>query len=173
MTPEKIYPDPMACDPATPEQDAAYMRRALALAEEAAEADEVPVGALIVKDGKIIAVAHNSRESDKCATRHAELVAIERACQALGGWRLVGCTLYVTLEPCPMCAGAAVNARLPRVVYGAPDEKAGAFGSRLDLNACALNHRPRVEGGILAEEASAQLSAYFRRKRKKPSRAPE
>ena len=109
--------------------DEKFMRRAIELAKEAATLDEVPVGALIVRDGKIIAEAYNTRQSDKCATHHAEILAIEQACRALGGWRLPECTLYVTMEPCCMCAGAAVNARIPRVVYGAADIRFGAMGS--------------------------------------------
>ncbi len=147
------------------EQDILYMREALALAREAAEADEVPVGAIVVFRGEIIARARNRRETDKLATHHAEIVAIEEACRYRGGWRLPECTLYVTLEPCPMCGGAIVNARLPRVVFGAYDRRAGAFGSNFDLNAMGLNHRPEVVGGVLADEAAEILSTYFKKKR--------
>lgn len=147
------------------EQDILYMREALALAREAAEADEVPVGAIVVFRGEIIARARNRRETDKLATHHAEIVAIEEACRYRGGWRLPECTLYVTLEPCPMCGGAIVNARLPRVVFGAYDRRAGAFGSTFDLNALGLNHRPEVVGGVLADEAAEILTTYFRKKR--------
>ena len=145
--------------------DVAFMRRAMELALEAEKIDEVPVGALIVKDGLIIAEAFNTRESSKCATHHAEILAIERACRALGGWRLPGTTLYVTMEPCAMCAGAIVNARIPRVVYGAPDLRFGAFGSLLDLAELPLNHTPEVVGGVLSSENVEILQMYFKAKR--------
>lgn len=147
--------------------DEEYMRLALELAKDAAECDEVPVGAIAVRDGKIIATARNTREASKCATHHAEILAIEEACRTLGGWRLPGVTLYVTMEPCAMCAGAIINARIPRVVYGAPDLRFGAFGSLIDLAAVPLNHTPEVVGGVLGDEAADVLSAYFRGKRKK------
>ena len=153
------------------EQDIFYMREALALAREAAEADEVPVGALVVFRGEIIARARNRRETDRLATHHAEIVAIEEACRFRGGWRLPECTLYVTLEPCPMCGGAIVNARLPRIVFGAYDRRAGAFGSVVDLNGLPLNHKPQIVGGIGSEESKSILSAYFRAKRKKKDQA--
>lgn len=143
------------------------MKEALALAQRAAEADEVPVAALVVRDGKIISSAANRRECDKIATHHAEILAIEDACRALGGWRLPGCTLYVTMEPCAMCAGAIVNARVERVVYGVPDLRFGAFGSLFDLSSLPLNHKVTVEGGVLADENRDLLSAYFKRKRRK------
>ena len=152
--------------PAT-EEDAVYMQRALALAREAAARDEVPVGALILHRGEVIAEAFNTREESKCATHHAEVLAIEEACRRLGGWRLPDCTLYVTLEPCPMCAGAIVNARIDRVVYAAPDLRAGAFGSVIDLNALPLNHKPCITSGVGEEESKNVLSSYFRAKRKK------
>lgn len=145
--------------------DEYYMREAMALAETAGELDEVPVGAVAVKDGKIIARAHNLRERSKCATHHAEILAIEEACRVLGGWRLPGVTLYVTMEPCAMCAGAIVNARIPRVVYGARDLRFGAFGSLIDLAELPLNHTPEVEGGLLGEENAKILSDYFKKKR--------
>jgi tRNA(adenine34) deaminase len=148
------------------EQDLIFMREALRLAREAAEADEVPVGAVIVYEGRIIAAARNRREGDKMATHHAEILAIEEACRYRGGWRLPDCTLYVSLEPCPMCGGAIVNARLPRVVFGAYDHRAGVFGSAVDFNALTFNHRPEVTGGVLEEEAAEILSSYFRKKRK-------
>lgn len=147
------------------ETDIFFMREALALAREAAEADEVPVGAIIVYEGKIIARARNRRESDKLATHHAEIVAIEEACRYRGGWRLPDCTLYVTLEPCPMCGGAIINARLPRVVFGAYDRRGGVFGSAIDFNSLTFNHRPEVVGGVCEAEAAAILTEYFRRKR--------
>ena len=149
------------------EQDELYMTEALSLAAKAEECDEVPVGAVIVRDGKIIARAYNRRQTDKCATAHAEILAIEEACRNLGGWRLPGAVLYVTLEPCPMCAGAAVNARVGRVVYGASDIRFGALGSLINLAELPLNHKPEVTAGVLAEECRNILSEYFRRKRKK------
>lgn len=150
---------------ATPLTDEDYMRMAIELAREAEKIDEVPVGALVVRDGVIIAKAFNTRESSKCATHHAELLAIEEACRVLGGWRLPGVTLYVTMEPCAMCAGAIINARVPRVVYGCPDLRFGAFGSLIDLSAVGLNHKPEVVGGVLGEECRELLSSYFKRKR--------
>ena len=149
------------------ELDEFYMSEAISLAKRAGEIDEVPVGALIVCRGKIIATAYNTREHDRCATSHAELRAIEAACRALGGWRLPDSTLYVTLEPCPMCAGAILHARLDRVVFGAADPKAGALGSVLDLNEAPLNHKTAVTSGVLGEECGALLSDYFRQKREK------
>jgi len=137
------------------------------LAREAEAIDEVPVGSLIVREGKIIAEAYNTREHSKCATHHAEVLAIEHACRALGGWRLPGTTLYVTMEPCAMCAGAIINARVERVVFGAPDLRFGAFGSLIDLAAIPLNHKPEVVGGVLGEENREMLSAYFKKKRQK------
>ena len=151
------------------EEDLAYMRRALALAAQAGAQDEVPVGALILHRGEVIAEASNTREASKCATHHAEILAIEAACRRLGGWRLPDCTLYVSLEPCPMCAGAIVNARIDRVVYAAPDVRAGAFGSKVNLNDLDLNHKPKITAGVCCEESRSVLSAYFRAKRKKKS----
>ena len=147
------------------EADEYFMREAMRLAREAAERDEVPVGAVAVRDGKIIARASNTREESKCATHHAELLAIEESCRVLGGWRLPRVTLYVTMEPCCMCAGAIINARIPRVVYGAPDLRFGAFGSLIDLANIPLNHKPEVVGGVLGEECAAILTDYFRAKR--------
>ena len=147
--------------------DELYMTEAIALAKRAEEIDEVPVGALIVRHGEVIARAYNTRESSKCATHHAELLAIEEACAVLGGWRLPDTTLYVTMEPCCMCAGAIVNARIPRVVFGTPDIRFGAFGSRVDLTRLELNHTPEVTGGVLADETRTILTEYFRRKRQK------
>lgn len=146
--------------------DEIFMREAMRLALLAAERDEVPVGAVAVRNGEIIASAFNTREESKCATHHAEILAIEAACRALGGWRLPGVTLYVTMEPCVMCAGAIVNARVARVVYGAPDLRFGAFGSLLDLARVPLNHTPVVTGGVLGDECVAILSDYFKAKRK-------
>lgn len=154
------------------EDDLFYMQMALSLAEEAAARDEVPVGALIVHRGRVIARAYNTRETSRCATHHAEILAIEEACRVLGGWRLPSCTLYVTLEPCPMCAGAIVNARIDRVVYAACDLRAGAFGSVLQLNALPLNHKPALVGGVCGEQSKNILSAYFRAKRKAKKEEP-
>lgn len=147
--------------------DIEYMKTALALAESAAEEDEVPVGAVIVRDGEIIAAAKNAREANKCATHHAEILAIEEACRRLGGWRLPETTLYVTLEPCAMCAGAIINARIPRVVYAASDLRFGALGSLTDLSLLPFNHKPEILRGVLADEAAGIISAYFKRKRAK------
>lgn len=149
------------------ELDTKYMSEAIALAREAAERDEVPVGALIVRDGRVIARASNTREESRCATHHAEILAIEEACRALGGWRLPGTTLYVSMEPCAMCAGAIINARIPRVVFGARDFRFGAFGSKINIAEAELNHKPEVVGGVLADEAAEVLTSYFRKKRKK------
>ena len=147
------------------EADEYFMREAMRLAREAAERDEVPVGAIAVRDGRILSYASNTREESRCATHHAEILAIEAACRALGGWRLPGVTLYVTMEPCCMCAGAIINARIPRVVYGAPDLRFGAFGSLVNLAEVPLNHKPEVVGGVLGEECAAILTEYFRAKR--------
>jgi len=150
--------------------DKQLMQAALEEARIAAALGEVPVGAVIAKDGQIIARAHNLRETGKNAAYHAELLAIEAACQALGGWRLWQCELFVTLEPCPMCSGAIINSRLRRVVYGAWDPKAGCCGSLTDLFALPFNHHPVIEQGLLQEEAQALLQDFFamlREKRKK------
>ena len=152
------------------DEDIAFMRRAIELARVAESIDEVPVGAVAVRDGKIIAEAYNTRETEKCATHHAEILAIERACAALGGWRLPRVTLYVTMEPCAMCAGAIVNSRIERVVFGAPDLRFGAFGSLIDLSAVPLNHRPEVIGGVLKDENVDILQSYFRKKREEKSK---
>lgn len=145
--------------------DERWMRLALAEAQLAAEAGEVPVGAVLVRGGELIARAHNLRETNRSATAHAELLAIEAGCAALGGWRLSGCTLYVTLEPCPMCAGTIINARLPRLVYAAKDPRAGAFGSLLNLNAYPLNHRVDITAGVCGDEALALLRRFFASRR--------
>ena len=145
--------------------DEYYIREAMKLAKCAEDIDEVPVGAVAVRDGKIIASAFNTRESSKCATHHAEILAIEEACRTLGGWRLPGVTLYVTMEPCAMCAGAIINARIPRVVFGTRDIRFGAFGSKIDLASIGLNHTPEIKGGVLEDENRDMLSTYFKRKR--------
>ena len=147
--------------------DLTYMDEALALAREAAAEGEVPVGCVIVRGDQIVGRGRNRREKDKSALAHAEIEAIDQACRTLGGWRLIGCTLYVTLEPCPMCAGAIVNARIPRVVYGGKDIRFGAMGSLFDLNALPLNHHAEVESGVLAEECIAALKEFFAKKRGK------
>ena len=147
--------------------DEEYMKIALGEAEQAAALDEVPVGCVIVRRGEIIATAHNTRETGKCALDHAEITAIRAACRTAGGWRLNDTTLYVTLEPCPMCAGAILNARIDRVVIGARDPRAGAFGSLFDLNALPLNHKAEITDGILADESAELLSSFFKRKRQK------
>lgn len=141
--------------------DEKFMRRALELAAEAARLGEVPVGAVVVKDGEIISEAFNRRELDRNALAHAELLAIDSACKRLGGWRLHQCQLYVTLEPCPMCAGAIVNSRIKRVIIGARDSKAGALGSLINLNFYPLNHHPEVCFGVCGDEASALLREFF------------
>ena len=142
-----------------------YMRQAIDLARQALAEGEVPVGCVIVRDGEVVGRGRNRREEQRTALGHAEMDAIREACQTLGGWRLSGCTLYVTLEPCPMCAGAIINSRLRRVVYGARDAKAGCCGSVTDLFALPFNHRPTVEGGLLEEECAALLAAFFERLR--------
>ena len=147
-------------------QDEEYMRRALRLAEQAAEMGEVPVGAVVVRGGEMIGAAGNRRECDHRATAHAELLAIEQACATLGSWRLQDCTLYVTLEPCPMCAGAIVNARVGRVVFGCTDARAGAMGSVLNLPSYPLNHRPQCTYGVCEQECRAVLQAFFAARRK-------
>ena len=145
--------------------DNGLMQLALAEAKAAFEENEVPVGAVIAKDGIVIAGAHNRRENGKNAAAHAELLCIERACEKLGTWRLSGCTLYVTLEPCPMCAGAVINARLDRVVYALKDAKAGAFGSVMDLNSYPLNHKPKIEYGLYGNESEILLKDFFKKRR--------
>ena len=142
--------------------DRTYMKAALALAKEAADAGEVPVGCVIVRRGEIVGRGRNRREQDKSALAHAEIEAIAEACRNLGGWRLWECTLYVTLEPCPMCAGAIINARIPRVVYGAGDAKCGAAGSVCSLFSMEFNHHPQVESGLMEEECAQLLTEFFR-----------
>ena len=141
--------------------DERYMREALCEAALAAEAGEVPVGAVMVYNGEIIARTHNTRETEKNALHHAEILAIDAACRHLGGWRLSDCTLYVTLEPCPMCGGAILNARVGRVVYGAKDASMGVFGSVLNYNAYPLGYKPFVTSGVLADESRALMQRFF------------
>ena len=144
--------------------DCVYMKKALELAEIAAQQGEVPVGAVVVNDstGEIIGRGFNRREYGRSPLTHAEIVAISQASKRLGGWRLIGCTLFVTLEPCPMCAGAMINSRLPRVVFGAYDPKAGSCGSVVDLFALPYNHKPEVRGGVLENECADILSEFFK-----------
>lgn len=145
--------------------DMTFMQQALALAKQGADLGEVPVGAVVVKDGQVIACAHNERELLPDATAHAEVLAIRRACAALGSNRLSGCTLYVTLEPCPMCAGALVNARIDRVVFGAYDARGGACGSLMRIQKYPLYHMPLFKGGVAERECSEILTAFFKQKR--------
>lgn len=147
--------------------DEELMGLALEEARKAAELGEVPVGAVVAKDGVPIAMAHNTRETEKNATHHAELLAIDAACKALGGWRLWQCELFVTLEPCPMCSGAIINSRIKRVVYGAADPKAGCCGSLTDLFSLPFNHHPVIESGLRADEAQQLLQEFFAMLRKK------
>ena len=141
--------------------DLYFMDEALKLAAEAAAEEEVPVGCVIVRKGEIVGRGRNRREKGKTALAHAEIEAIGEACARLGGWRLWECTLYVTLEPCPMCAGAIINARIPRVVYGASDSKFGAVGSVCSLFDMRFNHHPVVESGIREAEAAALMTEFF------------
>lgn len=139
-----------------------YMSQALELAQEAADAGEVPVGCVIVRDGAVIGRGRNRREEKQAVCSHAEMEAMAQANAALGSWRLDNCALYVTLEPCPMCAGAIINSRIRRVVYGAADTKAGCCGSVTDLFAMPFNHHPVVEQGLRAEEAQELLQTFFK-----------
>ena len=145
--------------------DKLWMEQALSLAREAAEQGETPVGAVLVKDGHVIGCGRNRTEEYKNATAHAEILAIEEACKSLGDWRLSDCTLYVSMEPCPMCAGAIVNSRIGRVVYGTPDARAGSFGSVLHLNAYPFHRKVEVVGGVCAEESALLLQDFFRKTR--------
>lgn len=138
-----------------------YMRQAMELAGQAAREGDVPVGCVIVKEGQVVGRGRNRREEHGDATAHAELEAIRDACRRLGAWRLHGCTMYVTLEPCPMCAGGIINSRIDTVRYGAKDDKAGACGSVLNLFEERFNHKPRLYGHLLEEECATQLQAFF------------
>lgn len=142
--------------------DQQWMEKALELAREAAAEGEVPVGCVVVRGDELVGCGRNRREKDKTALAHGEIEAISEACAKLGGWRLWECTLYVTLEPCPMCAGAIINARIPRVVFGTSDRKCGACGSVCDLFNMEFNHHPVVEKGIMEEECKAVLQEFFR-----------
>lgn len=147
-------------------RDEQFMAQALTLAQQAAVLGEVPVGALIVRHGQILAAAHNQREQLQDATAHAEMLAIRQACALLGGWRLGAATIYVTLEPCPMCAGALIQARIERLVFGAADPKAGSAGSLYDLvRDRRFNHRLEVTAGVLEAECAALLQDFFRQRR--------
>lgn len=149
------------------QQDIAFMEEAIALAKQAAQLGEVPIGCVITRDGEIVGRGYNRRETGKTALGHAELMAIEDACRTLGGWRLWQCRLYVTLEPCPMCAGAIINARIPVVVYGAKDPKAGSVGSITDLFSMPYNHHPQVISGVLEDTCAGLLQDFFRRLRRR------
>ena len=142
-----------------------FMKLALNLAEQASQCDDVPVGAVVVKDGVVIASACNEREKEADATAHAEILAIREACNVVGSWRLSDCDLYVTLEPCPMCAGAIVNARIRRVFFGAKDSRGGAMGSLLDIRSYPLFFKPSVTSGICEHECRDILQAFFKNKR--------
>ena len=145
--------------------DETFMKAALSLAKEAAAEGEVPVGAVLVRDGKIIARGKNTRETRRDPLGHAEISAISDGAKEIGSWRLNDCTLYVTLEPCPMCAGAIINARVGRVVYGAADDKAGSVGSLINLFAVGYNHAPALTVGVLEEDCSRLLSEFFEKRR--------
>jgi tRNA(adenine34) deaminase len=155
------------------DSDRAMMVRALDAAREAGERGEIPVGAVVARGEEIVAVAANEREASNDPTAHAEVLALRRAAEALGSWRLTGCTLYATLEPCPMCAGAAHSARVSRLVYAAPDPKAGAAGTLYDLPSDErLNHTFPVFAGLLEAESSELLRSFFRQRRKRPPGTP-
>ena len=142
-----------------------YMEKALELAREAFKLGEVPVGAVVVRDGEIIGEGYNLREREGSVIAHAEVIAIEQACKRLGTWRLSGCTLYVTMEPCPMCAGALVNSRIDRVVYGCKDAAAGCLGSVIDFNSYPFNHSFETVSGICAKESLELLREFFESRR--------
>ncbi len=151
-------------------EDERFMREALRAARRAPAHRDVPIGAVVVRDGIVVARARNRREIDSDPTAHAEVLVLRRAARRLGSWRLDGCTLYVTLEPCAMCAGAIVLSRLPRLVYGATDPKAGFVGSLGDLCRDArLNHRVHVEAGMMGDECGRVLKEFFRERRRKPA----
>lgn len=152
------------------EQDEKYMRLAIGQAELAFLEDEVPIGAVVVRNGEVVGTGRNRRETGKNALCHAELEAISDACKRLGGWRLWECELYVTLEPCPMCAGAIINSRIKRVVYGCDDPKAGSVRSVVELFELPFNHKPETVSGVLADECSSILSDFFRKLRERKNR---
>ena len=163
----KPLPEDTADTETTEKTDEFFMAEAIREARLAEAEGEVPVGAVIVRNGEIIGRGRNTREYGKNALGHAEIAAIDQACKALGGWRLMGCTLYVTLEPCPMCAGAIISARIPRVVSAVKDAKAGAFGSVINLNSYPFNHKTQTDYGTLEKEASEMLSGFFQALRSK------
>ena len=144
-----------------------FMQKALELAKISATEGEVPVGAIIVKGDEIVGAGRNRREYGKNALYHAEIEAIDNACKTLGGWRLWECDMYVTLEPCPMCAGAIINSRIKTVYYGASDLKAGSFGSVVDFNSLPYNHKPEIVSGVMQDEARKMLSDFFKGLREK------
>ena len=144
-----------------------FMQKALELAKISAAEGEVPVGAIIVKGDEIVGTGRNRREYGKNALYHAEIEAIDNACKTLGGWRLWECDMYVTLEPCPMCAGAIINSRIKTVYYGASDLKAGSFGSVVDFNSLPYNHKPEIVSGVMQDEAREMLSDFFKGLREK------
>ena len=146
-------------------RDENFMRLAIEQAQIATALGEIPVGAVVVKDGQVIGRGYNRREVDSSATAHAEVLAIEDACKALGTWRLTDCELYVTLEPCPMCAGAIINSRIRRVIYGVKDERAGCCGSVADFFAMPFNHTPLSRSGILEEDCRKLLTDFFQQLR--------
>ncbi|EOD00541.1 tRNA adenosine(34) deaminase TadA [Caldisalinibacter kiritimatiensis] len=151
--------------------DSYFMKLALKEAKKAYNIDEVPIGAVIVKDGKIISTGYNLRESSKDPIAHAEIIAIRKASEVLGGWRLIGCTMYVTIEPCPMCAGAIINSRIDRLVIGAKDPKMGACGSVIDIiQNPKFNHKVDVTWGVLEEECSSIMKNFFKELREKKRR---
>ena len=145
--------------------DLKYMSIALDEAKKAFDEGEVPVGAVIIKGGKLLAMAHNNREASNDATGHAETLAIRKACENIGSWRLEDCELYVTLEPCPMCMGAIINSRIKRVIYGAKDAKAGACGSLVNLTSYPFNHKPIIDHDVMEDECAQILSDFFYNKR--------
>lgn len=155
------------------ERDRRFMALALEQARIAADEGETPVGAVCVRGDEVISTGRNHRETGRSALAHAELEAIDGACKALGGWRLWQCELYVTLEPCPMCAGAIINSRIKRVVFGASDSKAGSCGSVVDLFSLPYNHRPEVSSGCMEDECAALLTDFFRRLREKKKDQPK
>lgn len=154
-------------------EDQQYMLQALELAKQAAHEGEVPVGCVVVCKGQIVGRGRNRRETGKSALAHAEIEAIDEACRTLGGWRLWECTLYVTLEPCPMCAGAIINARIPRVVFGASDQKCGACGSVCNLFEMEFNHKPQVTSGVCQQQCAALLTEFFQSLRKRMQDKPK
>ena len=155
--------------------DTRFMNEAIALAKKAAELGEVPVGAVVVKKstGEIVGRGYNRRESDRSPLAHAELIAIDEASRNLGGWRLIDCELYVTLEPCPMCSGAIINSRVENVIFGAYDRRFGACGSVITLFDLPLNHRPELIGGVMEEECAGLMSEFFKSLRDKKKRYPQ